>query len=197
MSRSRANRVGESGAPDPGPGNDGRTLSRRRLLGTGGGVVSLLLGGCLDGMPLTGDGGDQELELQSLDVAGSPGGPITLAPPGTVALLDFFATWCPPCKPEMANLRAARARFDREAVQLVSITQESEEAPVRQFWTDYDGTWPVVLDPDLRASRTYDVIRLPTIVVLGADGGRVFRHTGLAGEARIVDAIEHALDAEG
>lgn len=197
MSRSRANRVGERGSLNPGPSTDGRDLSRRTLLGTGGSVISLLLGGCLDGTPLTGSGEDQELEFQSLDVAGSPGGPITLAPPGTVALLDFFATWCPPCKPEMANLRAARARFDRDAVQIVSITQESDEAAVRQFWIDYDGTWPVVLDPDLRATRAYDVTRLPTIVVLGADGGRVFRHTGLAGEARIVDAIERALDAEG
>lgn len=177
-------------------------LDRRRRRLVAGGLAGLAsLAGCVglggrepvDG----GSSGDSTLHLPSLDVEGSPGGPVAVRPPDRVAVIDFFATWCAPCKPEMANLRAARGRFDRDAVSIVSITAETDEGAVERFWEQYRGTWPVLLDPDVEATRRYDVTGVPTILVLSADGERVLRHTGLAGEERIVGAIREALDRGG
>ena len=170
---------------------------RRRLLSVG--VASLLpLSGCL-GTAGRGGGGtsDQTFTLQSVEVGGSPGGPVTLRPAGRVAVLGFFATWCAPCKPEMANLRAARDRFDRDAVSIVSITAEEDRDAVEHFWRRYRGTWPVVLDTDLEATRRYDVAGVPTTLVFAADGERVLRHAGLASEEAIVEAIAEALERGG
>ena len=175
-------------------------VDRRRRQFLSGGVAGVLsLAGCL-GAGRSGeveDSGPSPLTLESVEVAGSPGGPVTLRPAGRVAVLSFFATWCAPCKPEMANLRAARDRFDRDAVSIVSITAEEDRDAVEHFWRRYRGTWPVVLDTDLEATRRYDVAGVPTTLVFAADGERVLRHAGLASEEAIVEAIAEALERGG
>lgn len=97
----------------------------------------------------------------------------------------------------MANLRAARDQFSEEKVFIVSITQETDEAAIKQFWEQYNGAWPVVMDPDLIATKKYDVKGIPTIIVLTPDGTSVMRHRGLAGEEKIVSNIEDALRKAG
>jgi thiol-disulfide isomerase/thioredoxin len=142
-------------------------------------------------------GSSDDLVLPSLDVAGSPGGLVPLRPEGKAVLLDFFATWCPPCEPEMDNLRAVRDRYDRADVFIVSVTQETDESAIESFWTDNQGTWPVVMDPSTRAARAYDATSIPTIVVLAADRTEVARHTGLVGEQPLAEALEEALGRDG
>lgn len=136
---------------------------------------------------------DGPLRLQAIDVAGSPGGEVSLRPPGKAVLLDFFATWCGPCKPEMANLRAVRSRFEESELAMVSITQEVDTEAIEEFWRTYEGTWPVVTDPELRAGQRYRVTELPTIIVLAPDGTETLRHTGLAGEERLVSGVEETI----
>ncbi|WP_276257591.1 TlpA family protein disulfide reductase [Haloglomus litoreum] len=133
------------------------------------------------------------LALPTLTAPGSPGGPLDVAPPGKVVLLDFFATWCPPCEAEMPNLAAVRRRFDGGSVLLVSITQEPDHRGVVAYWETHGGSWPVAIDPALTATQQFRVTRLPTIIVLAADGTETFRHVGYTGEQRLVGAVEAAL----
>ncbi len=136
------------------------------------------------------DGDSNRLTLTSLDVEGSPGGQVVVEPPEQVVLLDFFATWCAPCKPQMSNLREIRDGFP--GVHMLSITNESDESAVRSFWQEYEGTWPVALDPRLDASSRYSARRVPTLLVLDADGGEAWRHSGLAATDSIADALTDA-----
>lgn len=172
------------------------SVDRRSLLtATAGSLVSGLAGctGILDR-----DQDDpQGIRLESLDVGGSPGGPVDLRPADKVVLLDFFATWCAPCKPEMENLRAARSRYSPDSVFILSITQETDEAAIKEFWREYNGTWPVVIDANLEATEKYEVTGIPTIIIFSPAGSRVMRHTGLAGEDKLLANLDAALAGTG
>ncbi|EMA52231.1 TlpA family protein disulfide reductase [Halococcus salifodinae] len=168
-----------------------KRYTRRRVLGAGGGVALSALAGCAG--VLGGAGGADTREIDTVAVAGSPGEAVAIQPQERVSLLDFFGTWCAPCKPQMAHLRTVDERFPD--LHLLSITWESEEAVVADFWREYEGTWPVALDPEVRTGERYGVRRIPTLLVLAADGTETWRHVGLAAADTIVTEVERAIEA--
>jgi len=130
------------------------------------------------------------LQLETLDVGGSPGEGMVVKPAGEPALLDFFATWCAPCKPQMEELRTVQSQHPD--LHMMSMSQENDADLIRDFWVEYEGTWPVAQDTQLKAFQEYDVTRIPTMIVLDAEGSEVWRHSGLSPAEDIVEQIETA-----
>jgi thiol-disulfide isomerase/thioredoxin len=160
--------------------------SRRQFLGGGAAVLGGALAGCVGSLT----GGSEGLTLRTLDVGGSTGGEVVVEPSGSVTLLDFFATWCAPCKPQMKHLRSVHEQYP--GVHLVSITSERDEGAIHSFWREYDGTWPVALDPELKATSKYGADSLPTMVVTDPEGSETWRHRGLSAADTIATKLEAA-----
>jgi len=165
------------------------TPTRRSFLRTGLGVGVVGLAGCAS-IAGSSDGSGAGTTLSSLDVAGSPGDPVPVLPGDRVALLDWWATWCAPCKPQMEALREIRERFPD--VHMLSITNEGEDAPVERFWRDYEGTWPVARDTELRTNERFGVDRIPTLIAFDPEGSEQWRHVGLAAADSIAKALREA-----
>jgi thiol-disulfide isomerase/thioredoxin len=101
------------------------------------------------------------------------GGGERLAPPdGTgIVIVHFFATWCPPCVPELAALdRMARARPD---IDVVAIDVGEVAARVGRFLETRPVAFPVLLDPDLAAARAWGVAGLPASFVFAGPGAPI------------------------
>ncbi|WP_336359479.1 TlpA family protein disulfide reductase [Haladaptatus sp. ZSTT2] len=155
--------------------------TRRRFLGVSAFAVASGFAGCTNATT------PQELTVETLD-----DGVVQVQPRDRPVLLDFFATWCAPCKPQMSDLGEIRARYGPDRLHMLSVTWELDEAAVRGFWEEYRGSWPVAMDPAVTTGEHYGVQNLPTLLVFTPEGDEVWRHVGLAGLSTIEDAISRA-----
>jgi peroxiredoxin len=101
---------------------------------------------------------------------------------GQYVLLDFWASWCGPCRGELPHLKAARRRFAADRLQLIGVAVDDAEPQVRAFVDRYGVTWPQVLDPNRALSDRYRVWGFPNPVLIGPDGTIVERGDALRGD---------------
>jgi peroxiredoxin len=104
---------------------------------------------------------------------------------GKPVLLNFWATWCPPCRAELPALQAAHERYG-DAVVILGVDVSETAAQVLQFAPQYGLTYPILLDQDGAVSGSlYGVRGVPTSLVIGADGILSARHVGPLTDADI------------
>ena len=97
---------------------------------------------------------------------------------GKVVLLNFWATWCGPCKEEMPSLARLQSQFDSEQVRVVTVTTDIYPQGIKQFLDHLGITLPVLFDEDQELSRRFMVRGLPTTLVIGQDGQVIGRAVG-------------------
>jgi peroxiredoxin len=103
---------------------------------------------------------------------------------GRTVLINFWATWCGPCRLEMPAIQSRYERYGDELV--VLAVNFDEEAPLVQQFTDELGlTFPVLLDPGGEVQRLYRVRGYPTTVFVDADGLIEIQHIGLMTEKQL------------
>lgn len=110
---------------------------------------------------------------------------------GKVVLLDFWATWCGPCRVSMPFMEKFHVQYHDKGLEVIGISQEPRQI-VTQFRTSNPYTYPMVLDPGGVANRTYNVEAIPTTIVVDRRGRIVFRATGFDGVG-LLHAVEDAL----
>jgi len=97
---------------------------------------------------------------------------------GKVLVLNFWATWCGPCKEEMPALDRLRRRFDPRDVAILTITTEHERTGIQQFMKQFNSALPVLLDEHRDVSLAFMVRGLPTTVFIAKNGTVVGRAVG-------------------
>ncbi len=89
---------------------------------------------------------------------------------GRVVLLDFWATWCVPCRQLLPKLQRLSQQFGREPFTLLSISWDEDPDAWQKFTADNRMSWPQVLDADHKLSNIYGVDSLPHYFTIDADG---------------------------
>jgi len=114
---------------------------------------------------------------------------------GKVVLLDFWATWCPPCRESLPMVRGIDKKYSGKQVQVVSISGDDDEDVWRTFTTAQNMTWSQYIDLSDEVETSFKVDSIPTFVVLDKDGVIRFRQSGLGDSTAgdIEDAINKAL----
>jgi peroxiredoxin len=92
---------------------------------------------------------------------------------GTPVVLNFWATWCPPCRAELPEMQAGSERLAGQ-VAIVGVNQGETHEEVKTFVEQMGLTFPMPMDKDMGVSRTYGVRSLPTTFFVDRTG--VIRH---------------------
>lgn len=117
--------------------------------------------------------------IAAFDLQGLDGGTVRSKElGGKVVLLNFWATWCGPCKEEMPSLARLQSQFDPTRFQVVTITTDMHPQGIKQFLTHLGIHLPVLFDEHEDVSRSFMVRGLPTTVLITQDGRAVGRAVG-------------------
>ena len=97
---------------------------------------------------------------------------------GNVVLINFWASWCGPCLQEMPLLNAIHQKYEPLGFTVLGVNVEENSANARAFLADRGVDFPILLDSKNQVSKLYDVVAMPTTVVVDRDGNMRFLHRG-------------------
>jgi cytochrome c biogenesis protein CcmG/thiol:disulfide interchange protein DsbE len=123
------------------------------------------------------------------------GGRFQLAEHGDrVVVVNFWASWCIPCREEAPVLEAAWQAYRDRGVVVVGVNVQDSEPAARVFIETFGLTFPNGPDPGGRIAIDYGVYGIPETFVIGRDGRIGYKHIGLVGaptlEARVQEALQ-------
>jgi len=97
---------------------------------------------------------------------------------GKIVYIDFWASWCGPCRQEMPLLNALHNKYEPLGFTVLGVNVEEQVENAKAFLADRPVDFPILLDSNNRISKLYDVVAMPSTVVIDRDGNIRFIHYG-------------------
>ena len=150
-------------------------------------IVSLPVGGCSSPQPTPTIGNlAPNFQLQTLDEQ-----TISLFDlRGKLVLINFWATWCGPCRYEVPFLQQIHDDWSDKELVVLTIDAGENSATVQKFMTEFNLSLTVLMDTDIKVATAYSVTGIPTTFILDKNG--IIRYK-LVGSFRNKEAIENEL----
>lgn len=97
---------------------------------------------------------------------------------GKVVVLNFWATWCPPCIKEMPSMERAHKKWVKEGIEILAVNAGEDEDSIFAFTGEYDISFTVLLDEENSVLNNFPSIGLPTTYIIDPQGYVVYRAVG-------------------
>jgi thiol-disulfide isomerase/thioredoxin len=97
---------------------------------------------------------------------------------GKPVLLNFWATWCAPCRDETPHLVQLQDEYRGQGLQLIGVSLDDDPEPVRPFADEFHINYPIVVGNAQLADRFGGILGLPVTFLVGCDGNIAGRHIG-------------------
>ncbi len=169
-------------------------------------LAALLLAGCKPG-------GREELLFKSderyLPMVGKPSPPLKFKAldgrdvdleqlRGKVVLLDFWATWCPPCLEELPHVRGAYARYREQGLEIVGVSFDADRARLEEVVKRENITWPQYFDGggrDAAPGKVFGIRHWPSMWLLDRNGVVRFISAGAGLDRKVSLLLEESANA--
>ncbi|MEH7333792.1 thiol-disulfide oxidoreductase ResA [Neobacillus drentensis] len=109
---------------------------------------------------------------------------------GQGVFLNFWGTWCPPCKKEMPYINNQYQQYKDKGVQVLSVDIQESELAVNQFAEHYKLDFPIMIDTDKEVMTAYGIDPLPATFLIDKNGKVIKYNTGEMSEATVRDFME-------
>ncbi len=115
---------------------------------------------------------------------------------GKTVYLDFWASWCGPCKQSFPWMNDMQGRFSGKGLRVVGINVDQQTDEAKAFLTENQAKFDVGFDQGGKTPRAYAIKGMPTSVLIGPDGKVMYVHSGFKDEnrAELETHIKHALN---
>lgn len=114
---------------------------------------------------------------------------------GKVVYVDFWASWCGPCRQSFPWMNEMQARYGAKGLQIVGVNVDAKTDDARQFLTTTPARFAIAFDPQGATPRSYGIKGMPSSVLIGPDGKVLMEHSGFreADRAELESKIQSAL----
>jgi thiol-disulfide isomerase/thioredoxin len=99
---------------------------------------------------------------------------------GKVGLINFWASWCAPCQRELPFLARMQEEYGPKGFQVISVNVDRIPDKARPWISRFNLPFPVMMDPDAEVMGLFDVMAMPTSVLVDMDGNVLEVHTGFS-----------------
>ena len=142
------------------------------------GLKALLVAAALAIAPAL-SAGDASGPAAAFSLKSRTGGEVSLGSlKGKVVLINFWATWCGPCRKEMPLLELIQKKYAPLGFTMLGVNVEEDTRLMDTFLKDVPVTFPVLLDPANGVSKLYNVSAMPSTVIVDRKGNVRFIHQG-------------------
>jgi cytochrome c biogenesis protein CcmG, thiol:disulfide interchange protein DsbE len=135
----------------------------------------------------------------ALDLPGTQGVVSLAAAKGKVVYLDFWASWCGPCRQSFPWMNEMQAKYGARGFQVIGVNVDAKREEADKFLAQTPAKFTLAFDAKGESPRTFAIKGMPTSILIGADGTVLQQHSGFRDDERkaLEDAIVAALSKAG
>jgi cytochrome c biogenesis protein CcmG/thiol:disulfide interchange protein DsbE len=113
---------------------------------------------------------------------------------GKVILLDFWATWCDPCREEIPHFVELQQKYSDHGLQIIGVSMDDSAEPVRPFYQRFHMNYPVVMGTAKTGELYGGILGLPISFLIGRDGRIYAKHIGATDASVFEREIKHLIE---